>query len=61
MDNYSIFDFYNFIQNIAISSTAGLGIVLFFCSLTLLKCRTTKSELIFFYNYCIFIFYVLIF
>lgn len=48
MKTHSIFDFYNFIQNIAISSAAGLGIVLFFCSLTLLNYKTTKAELIFF-------------
>ena len=47
MNTYSIFDFYNFVERIAICSTFIVGIILFFASLTLINYKTTKAELIF--------------
>lgn len=48
MDTYTIYEFYYFVQNIAISAAVVSGIFLLFSTLTLLNYyETTKSEKIF--------------
>lgn len=47
MSTYSIFDFYNFVEKVAICFTFILGVILFFASLAFINYGTTKSEKIF--------------
>lgn len=56
MNTYSIFDFYNFVEKVAICYTFILGVILFFASLAFINYGTTKSEKIF----CIKIFCIVV-
>lgn len=47
METYTIYDFYNFVENVAICFTFILGVILFFASFALVNYGTTKSEKIF--------------
>ena len=50
METYTIYDFYNFVQNISIVFSVGFAVTLFFCVLAFLGCcdyKTDKKELIF--------------
>lgn len=47
MHTYSIFDFYNFVEKVAICYTFILGVILFFASLAFINYGITKSEKIF--------------
>lgn len=47
METYTIYDFYNFVEKVAICSTFILGVILFFASFALVNYGTTKSEKIF--------------
>lgn len=47
MDTYTVYDFYNFAQNIAIGASVISGIFLLFSTLTLLNYSPSKSEIIF--------------
>ena len=50
MDTYSIYDFYNFVQNISIVFSVSFAVILFFCVLDFFGvcgCKTDKKELIF--------------
>ena len=47
MEIYTIYDFYNFVEKVAICFTFILGVILFFASFALVNYRTTKSEKIF--------------
>lgn len=50
METHTIFDFYNFVQNISIVFSVGFAVILFFCVLVFLgDCdyKTDKKELIF--------------
>lgn len=50
MDTYTIYDFYNFVQNISIVFSVGFAVILFFCVLILFNCWNNepgRKELIF--------------
>lgn len=50
METYTIYDFYNFVQNISIVFSAGFAVILFFCVLLLFNCwdnEAGRKELIF--------------
>lgn len=50
METHTIYDFYNFVQNISIVFSVGFAVILFFCVLAFLGCcdyKTDKKELIF--------------
>lgn len=50
METYTIYDFYNFVQNISIVFSVGFAVILFFCVLVFLgacDCETDNKELIF--------------
>lgn len=47
MGVYTIYEFYGFVQNIAISGAIVSGVFLLFSTLTLLNCSPAKSERIF--------------
>jgi NADH:ubiquinone oxidoreductase subunit 6 (subunit J) len=50
METYTIYDFYQFVQNVSIIFSVGFAIVLFFCSIAFLNCwdyEMNKKELIF--------------
>lgn len=47
MSVYTIYDFYSFVQNIAIGAAVVSGVFLLFSTLTLLNCSPAKSERIF--------------
>ena len=52
MDTYSIYDFYNFVQNISIIFSVGFAVILFFCVFILINCWDNevgigRKELIF--------------
>ena len=50
METYTIYDFYNFIQNISIIFSFVLAVILFLCVLAFLDChnyKTNKKKLIF--------------
>ena len=50
MDTYSIYDFYNFVQNISIGFSVGFAVILFFCVLAFFGAcdyKTDKKELYF--------------
>lgn len=47
MEIYTIYDFYNFVEKVAICFTFILGVILFFASFALVNYGTTKSEKIF--------------
>ena len=47
MEIYTIYDFYNFVEKVAICFTFILGVILFFSFFALVNYGTTKSEKIF--------------
>lgn len=50
MDTYSIYNFYNFVQNISIVFSVGFAVILFFCVLILFNCwdnEAGRKEVIF--------------
>lgn len=50
MDTYSIYDFYEFVQNVSIIFSVGFAVILFFCVLILFNCwdnEAGRKELIF--------------
>ena len=50
MEIYTIYDFYNFVQNISIVFSVSFAVILFFCVLDFFGvcgCKTDKKELIF--------------
>ena len=50
METYTIYDFYEFVQNISIIFSVGFAVVLFFCAIALLNCwddEMDKKELVF--------------
>lgn len=50
METHTIYDFYNFIQNISIIFSVGFAVILFLCVLAFLDChnyKTNKKKLIF--------------
>ena len=50
METYTIYDFYNFVQNISIVFSVGFAVVLFFCAIAFLNCwdyEMDKNELVF--------------
>jgi len=51
MDTHTIYDFYEFVQNISIIFSVGFAVILFFCVLILFNCwdngEVGRKELIF--------------
>lgn len=47
METYTIYDFYNFVEHVAVCFSLILGVILFFASFALVNYETTKSEKIF--------------